>query len=171
MIQKTNFYRIRFIKTGDRLELEVEGDREFVEQKIQEFKPLLMGKAPSAQPVPEKKRKIEGKPARRPKAKREARGLEFNVDEAKAWLKKQKLKPEEKLAAVVYYLSKNLGRASFKTREISDAVKKLGIRIKNIYFHLNKFKKMEKPLMEKVGRGEWKVTEDGEKFFSGEEKS
>ncbi len=168
MIQKTNFYRIRFIKTGDKLELEVEGDREFVEAKFQEFKPLLLGETPKA------KREIKEKeiPARkRGRAKRQVKGLEFNVEEAKTWLKSQKLKPEEKLAAVVYYLGEKLGRASFKTREISDAVKKLGIRIKNIYFHLNKFKKMEKPLMEKVGRGEWRLTDTGKEFFKSEKKA
>ncbi len=169
MIQKTNFYRIRFIRTGDKLELEVEGDREFVEAKFQEFKPLLMGEFPKAAKREIREKRITLKRVAR--AKRQTKGVEFNVEEAKAWLKKQKLKPEEKLAAVVYYLQEKLGRASFKTREISDAVKKLGIRIKNIYHHLNKFKKMEKPLMEKVGRGEWRLTEAGKEFFKAEKKS
>ncbi len=170
MIQKTNFYRIRFIKTGDRLELEVEGDREFVEEKIKEFKALFM-EEPQVKPAPRKIVKRRAAQRKAEKVEKKPKGLEFNVEEAKAWLKKQKLKPEEKLAAVVYYLSKNLGRASFKTKEISDAVKKLGLRIKNIYFHLNKFKKMETPLMEKVGRGEWKLTDQGEKMFSEESSS
>ncbi|GEM_PF-2455192 len=171
MIQKTNFYKIRFIKTGDRLEIEVEGDREFVEKKFKEFKSLFVEeKKPSRTTTATVAKKPAAKKVKKAK-KQEPKGLEFNVEEAKAWLKKQKVKPEEKLAAVVYYLSKNLGRASFKTREIADAVKKLGLRIKNIYFHLNKFKKMEVPLMEKVGRGEWKLTEQGEKKFSEEKPS
>ncbi len=170
MIQKTNFYRIRFIKTGDRLELEVEGDREFVEEKIKEFKALFM-EEPLKKPAPRKETKKRTPAKKVKKAEKKTKALEFNVEEAKAWLKKQNLKPEEKLAALVFYLSKNLGRVSFKTREITDAVKQLGLRIKNIYFHLNKTKKMQPPLMEKVGRGEWKLTDQGEKRFSEESSS
>lgn len=166
MIQKTNFYKIK-LKIGE-VELEIEGDREFVKERFEEMKSILYEKIEEVPSGPEEHVKVEKAISRKSAAKKPKvkKTLEFDVQKVKDMIRDKKLKdPIEKAAAVLFHFSSELGKPSLKTRDLKKALDQIGTRIKNIYFLLKKNEKMEKPLLEKVGRGEWKLSEAGEKIF------
>lgn len=166
MIQKTNFYKIK-LKIGE-VELEIEGDREFVKERFEEMKPILYEKieeVPSKLEEPAKVKRVISRKIT-PKKPKVKKTLDFDVQKVKDMIKDKKLKdPIEKAAAVLFHFSSELGKPSLKTKDLKRALDLIGTRIKNIYFLLKKNEKLEKPLLEKVGRGEWKLTEAGKKIF------
>ncbi len=166
MIQKTNFYKIK-LKIGE-VELEIEGDREFVKERFEEMRPILYEKIEEVPSGIEKKARIGKVVSKKSTSKKQKvkKTLEFDVQKVRDIIKEKKLKdPIQKAAAVLFHFSSELGKPSLKTRDLKRALDQIGTRIKNIYFLLKKNEKLEKPLLEKVGRGEWKLTKEGEEIF------
>ncbi|MCD6454009.1 MAG: hypothetical protein J7L62_01750 [Candidatus Aminicenantes bacterium] len=164
MIQKTNFYKIK-LKIGE-VELEIEGDKEFVVEKFEEMRSILPKnlKEYSAGVIETKKTYVEEGVKKR--QRKTAGPIAFDIQKVKNLIKEKKLKtPIEKAAAILHHFSKELGIESLKTKDLNNALSQIGAKVKNIYFELKKNEESEEPLLEKVGRGEWKLTGKGKSLF------
>ncbi len=172
MIQKTNFYKIK-LRVGE-IELEIEGDREFVKERFDDMKSMLKEKLEKPEvtfvkqmEVSKKKEAVKaGKAVPKVRRKRRTKELEFEPSKVKEIVKSFKLKtPIQKAAALIHYFSTKMGRPSLKTRELKSGLSKIGAKVNNIYFLLKKEEKNKEALLKKVKRGEWALSNKGLSVF------
>lgn len=151
-------YRIK-IKQGE-IEIEVDGDKEFVEKHIEEFKkelPRIAKELPSKEKIvspeiPEKESELE------------------KLSLVEFYKQKDPKNHNETVVVFAYWLTKKEGKGEFKTKEISNLYSKAGVpKPKNVTQHLKNVSSAKKAyLMKGSKKGLWKLTITGEEFVEKE---
>lgn len=149
-------YRIR-IKFSE-VEIEVEGDKEFVEKHIEEFKKEM---PKIAKELPYKEKTVIPETQ---KGKVELEKLSL------AEFYKQK-KPEgeiEVAITIAYYITVLKEKGGFTNKEIGEEADSLGYKLSNPAHTLKEAAKGEKAYVKKIGRGKWALTVEGGNFVEKE---
>jgi len=149
-------YRIR-IKVGE-VEIEVEGDREFVEKHIREFKRYRLeivrglGEKGTISEVPNKKLELEG------------------LSLAEFYKQKQPKDHDENVTVFAYWLTKKENREEFHVKDIRNCYKETKVpEPKNIYRNISAVVGPIRAYLVKGSRkGFYKLTRTGEEFVEGE---
>jgi hypothetical protein len=152
-------YRIR-IKIGE-VEIEAEGDKEFVEKQIEEFKNEI---PEIAKDIPAKEKTVNSET---PKEKVELEGLSL----AEFYKRKQPKDHNETVVVFAYWLTKKKGKEEFKTKEISACFDEARIPSpKNITQHISAVASGKKKPYLTAGseKGWYKLTLSGEDFVEKE---
>lgn len=145
-------YKIR-IKRGE-IEIEAEGDKEFVEKHIEEFKKELSKIAKGLPPtekdiasqIPEEKIGVE------------------NLSLAEFYKQKNPNTDEEAVLTVAYYLEFHDRQDEFTNKQIKEATDKIGHKITNIAHTLKVAARGKKAYLLKGSKGLWKITSEGKRF-------
>lgn len=149
-------YRIR-IKLSN-VEIEVEGDKEFVEKNIEEFKkemPKIAKELPSKEKtaIQETQKEV---------------GLE-GLSLAEFYKKKNPKTDVETVLIVAYYLCTTEKKEEFFNKDIKNATDKIGHKITNIAQILKEAAKGNKAYLVKGSRrGSWTITLEGKRFVDEE---
>jgi len=150
-------YRIR-IKLGE-IEIEAEGDKEFVERHIEEFKkemPKIANELPSKEKtvIPEtQKEKVESE----------------RLSLAEFYGKKNPKTDVEVALTVACYLSFHDKKNEFTNKEIKEEAEKIGYKITNIAHTLKEAAKGKKAYLVRSGKkGSWQITGEGKRFVEKE---
>jgi hypothetical protein len=147
-------YRLR-IKLGE-VEIEAEGDKEFIEKHIGEFR-KKMPKV-DKQLLPDKKADIS-----------ETQGDIEKFSLAEFYKTKKPKKDVEVVATVGYYLTFHDKKDEFANKDIKNATNQIGHKIANIAHTLKKAAKGKKAYLVKGDkRGSWKITTEGKRFVENE---
>jgi len=149
-------YKIR-IKIGD-IEIEVDGDKEFVVQQIKEFSTEIpnFGKEFSSQKgtivtkTPNEKSKLEG------------------ISLAEFYKQKKPKEDIDVALTIAYYLTSSEEREKFTNKEIKDETDKLGYKLSNPAVTLKEAAKGKKAYVRKIGTGKWALTTEGRRFVEEE---
>ena len=150
-------YRIR-IKLGE-VEIEVEGDKEFVEKHIEEFK----------KEMPKIAKELPSKKTVTPEIQKEKDELE-RLSLAEFYKMKQPKDHNETVVVFAYWLRKKEGEEEFKTRDISNCYDTTRIqKPKNITQHIQAVASGKKAwLTGGSKKGFYKLTLTGEDFVEKE---
>jgi len=145
-------YRIR-IKLGE-VEIEAEGDKEFVEKHIEEFKKEMPKIAKEKIVTPETpKEEVEMK----------------KISLAEFYKQKNPKTNVEVALTVAYYLLFHDRKGEVTNKEIKEATDKIGFKITNIAHTLKEAAKGKKAYLIKGSkRGSWKITGEGKRFVEEE---
>jgi len=149
-------YRWR-IKRGD-VEFEVEGDKEFVEKHVEEFKKEIPAIAKESVPT----EKIITSETSKEKGRLSGLSLaEF--------YKQKKPKGDIEVAiTIAYYLTRSREKEEFANLEIKQEAKKLGYTLSNPAYTLKEAAKGKKAYVNKIGKGIWELTSEGKKLVEEE---
>lgn len=150
-----NEQQCRFrIKRGD-VEIEVEGDKEFVEKHFEEFKKEISKITKELLPFKEITPEIPGKKV----------GLE-KISLAEFYNEKQPGTELEVAITIGYYLMHYEDIKEFTTKVINTEAKKIGHTISNVTRALKEASTGKKAYVHKIKKGVWALTSKGEKFVS-----
>jgi len=151
-------YRIR-IKHGE-VEIEAEGDKEFVEKHIEEFKKEI---PKITKELPPKEKLITSEI---PKKKVELEALSL----AEFYKQKQPKDHNETVVVFAYWLAKNKGQEEFQTKDISACYDEAKIpKPKNVTQHISVMTSGRKAyLTAGFQKGRYKLTLTGEEFVEKE---
>jgi len=155
----TEKYRIR-IKQGE-VEIEVEGDKEFVEKHIEKFKEEIPNSTKEL--PPEEKTVIPESP---PRAKLEIEKLSL----AEFYKQKQPKDHNETVVVFAYWLTKKENKEEFPTKDISSCFDVARIsKPKNVTQHIKAVSSGKKAFLTTGSKkGLWKLTLTGEEFVEKE---
>jgi hypothetical protein len=148
-------YRIR-IKLGE-IEIEAEGDKEFVEKHIEEFRKEM---PKISKELPSKEKPIL------PEIPREEVELE-HLSISEFYKQRQPKDNNETVVVFAYWLTKKERKEEFKTVEISACFSNAGVpKPRNVTQHMKMASSGKKAfLMKGSKKGLWKLTITGEKFI------
>jgi len=151
-------YKIR-IKLEE-VEIEVEGDKEFVEKHIEGFRKEML--KITKELLPKEKAIIP----EIPKGETELEKLSL----AEFYKQKQPKDHNETVIVFAYWLTKKEGKEEFKTRDISNCYSNAGVpKPQNVAQHVKAAMRSKKAfLMKGSKRGLWKLTIKGEEFVKEE---
>jgi len=147
-------YRIR-IKVGE-VEMEAEGDKDFVEKHIEEFKkemPGIVKELPSG-----------GVTAEIPREKAELEGRSL----AEFYKHKGPKGDVEVAMTIAYYLTAFEKREGFTNQEIKESAAKLGHKLTNVADTLKRAASGKKAYVNNVTTGTWTLTVEGRNFVERE---
>jgi hypothetical protein len=147
-------YRIR-IKLGE-VEIEAEGDKDFVEKHIEEFKkemPRIARELPSKEVTPEI-----------PREKIELEKLSL----AEFYKQKKPKEDMEVAITIAYYLTASEKREEFTNQEIKENASRLGYKLTNVSDTLRRAASGKKAYVNKVTTGKWALTVEGKSFVERE---
>jgi|GEM_PF-58240 len=153
-MERTGYYlKLRI----DSSEIEVAGDKDFVEEKYKEFKEQMMSrKHPSPEPMVEEKQKVI-----------EPATSKITEDFVSFYHKVEPKDGSDTVLTAVYYMQQKDGRESVKTREIAKFLKDHGIKLSNTSAyvkHLGSIKKGDLISTGKVGKeSSYKLSLSGKK--------
>jgi hypothetical protein len=147
-------YRIK-IKLGE-VEIEAQGDREFVEKHIDEFKkemPRIAKELPSKEitsEIPRERIKPE----------------ELSLAE---FYKQKRPKDDMEVAiTIAYYFTSSEKREEFTNQEIKGEANKLGYKLSNPADTLKRAASGKKAYVRKIEKGKWTLTLEGKNFIERE---
>lgn len=149
-------YRVR-IKLGE-VEIEVEGDEEFVEKHVEEFRKEM---PKIAKELPPKERVI---PPEIQKEKVELGKLSL----AEFYKQKQPRDDIEVAIVIAYYLISFEEREEFTNQEIKEEANKLGYKLSNPADTLKRAASGKKAYVRKIEKGKWTLTLEGRNFVEKE---
>jgi len=145
-------YRIR-IKQGE-VEIEVEGDKGFVEKHIEEFKKELP-KVAEELPTKEVLKIPKG-------------GALEGLSLAEFYKQRQPKTDMEVAMVIAYYLTSSEGREEFTNQEIEEEAAKLGPKLSNPARTLKDAATGRKAYVRKISKGKWTLTTEGKSFVEKE---
>ncbi len=145
-------YKIRIKQNG--VEIEVEGDKEFVEKHIEEFKKeipkiakgLSLKKKPVVSEIPKEKLELE------------------KLSLAEFYKRKQPKEDLEVALTIAYYFRFHNGKEEFSNKQIKKETQNLIHKLSNIPGTLKNAASGKKAYVTKVSKGKWKLTLDGEEL-------
>ena len=147
-------YRIR-IKLGE-VEIEAEGDKDFVEKHIEEFRkemPRIAKELPSKEVTPEIPRER----------------IELGKLSIAEFYKERKPKGDIEVAVTIaYYLTVSGKREEFTNQEVKEEASKLGYKLSNPADTLKSAASGKKAYVRKISKGKWTLTLEGERFVEEE---
>jgi len=149
-------YRIR-IKLGE-VEIEAEGDKEFVEKHIEEFKKEM---PKIAKELPPKEKIIT------PEIQKEEVELE-KLSLAEFYKEKQPRDDIEVALTIAYYLTFSQQKKEFSNQEIKQMGANLGYKLSNPADTLKRAASGKKAYVLKIEKGKWSLTIEGENFVQKE---
>jgi hypothetical protein len=147
-------YRIR-IKQG-KVEIEVEGDKEFVEKHIEEFEKEM---PEIAKELPAKEVTIET-----PKEKDALEELSL----AEFYKQKQPKMDMDVVMTIAYYLTFSEKKEEFTNQEIKQKSDGIGYKLSNVARTLKEAAKGKKAYVRKIAKARWTLTSEGTKFVEKE---
>jgi len=147
-------YMIR-IKLGE-VEIEAEGDKDFVEKHIEEFRkemPRIAKELPSKEVTPEISRER----------------IELGKLSIAEFYKERKPKEDIEVAVTIaYYLTTSEKKEEFTNQEIKEEANKLGYKLSNPADTLKKAASGKKAYVRKIEKGKWTLTLEGKRFVEEE---
>ena len=151
-------YRIK-IRKGD-IEIEVEGDKKYVDEKLRELEErFIKGLTVAVAEAEVKPKRRRGRPPKSPKPI-------VDISELKEFLRKVKPRTRiEKIATIAYFLQEK-GHKTFRNAEMSVLMEHTGTKIVNLSEVLKRAIRAKTPLLTRVDIGEWTLTEEGRNFVS-----
>jgi len=147
-------YRIK-IKVGE-VEIEAEGDKDFVEKHIEEFKKEMPR---IAKELPSKEVTLEI-----PRERIEPGKLSI----AEFYKGKKPKADIEAAVTIAYYLTASERREEFTNQEIKEEAAKLGYKLSNPADTLKKAASGKKAYVRKIEKGKWTLTLEGKRFVEEE---
>lgn len=149
-------YRIK-IKLGE-VEIEAEGDKEFVEKHIKELKEEI---PKVAERLPAKEKIVT------PEIPKEEVDL-GKLSLAEFYKHKRPQDDMEVAMTIAYYLTSSEKREEFANREIKERAGKLGYKLSNPADTLKRAASGKKAYVRKIEKGKWTLTLEGRNFVEKE---
>ena len=164
-------YKLRVKSKGT--EIEIEGDKKFVEGHFSQFKKLLKdAKLQSARNARSskkgRKRGRKKKPGRKPKKEKRVK-LDLPNMELKQILEEAKPDKEDtNILVFSYWLNKRMRKREFRSPDIEAMYKEIGMEApNNITYYLRKLSDEDKGLLQHGRKnGRYKISPDGLKYIT-----